>query len=55
MPPDPATPGLLDLLTVTALREPEDADPVSPTSRAPAGSRSQPAGGTRRLWVEVEA
>ena len=58
IPPDPATPGLLDLLTVSAIGEPEPADAVTASAHRPkAAARlgSQPAGGTHRLWVEVEA
>lgn len=55
-PPDPAMPGLLDLLTVRALGEPlaggADAPEAAGDSiqRRPAASRA----GTGRLWVEVE-
>lgn len=58
VPPDPAMPGLLDLLTVRALGEPVDtgaaagalgADPRLRRAVAP-GTGS----GSQRLWVEVE-
>ena len=59
VPPDPATPGLLDLLTVSALGEPSLGEPAPgdrvTAARSGAGMRSEPASGTRRLWVEVEA
>ena len=56
VPPDPAMPGLLDLLTVRALGEPLDGAGGAPE---PAGDsvRRQPAAnrtGAGRLWVEVE-
>jgi hypothetical protein len=69
VPPDPATPGLLDLLTVAALREPAllDRDGASPAvaddaddaaeERPAARHRGAPSAtpsGSRRLWVEVE-
>ena len=66
VPPDPATPGLLDLLTVAALGEPTalDRDGPSPAfaeveaeerpaARRPAMTSGTPSG-SRRLWVEVE-
>ena len=66
VPPDPATPGLLDLLTVAALGEQAMLDPESPSptfpdeeaeerpaARRPALTSSTPSG-SRRLWVEVE-
>jgi hypothetical protein len=66
VPPDPATPGLLDLLTVAALGEPAllDRDGASPAvaddaaEERPAarhlGAPSATPSGSRRLWVEVE-
>ena len=55
VPPDPITPGLLDLLTVVAIGEPppaaEDRDEASP---APAPPVAAAFSGSRRLWVEVE-
>ena len=56
MPPDPAMPGLLDLLTVQAVGEPLEggADAPEPArdsiQRRPAPDRI----GVGRLWVEVE-
>ena len=55
-PPDPAMPGLLDLLTVRALGEPLD-DGVDAGQPARESSRQRPAPnrtGAGRLWVEVE-
>jgi hypothetical protein len=56
-PPDPATPGLLDLLSVHALGEAPDGDGgeegAAPAAR-PAFRTAGPSG-SRRLWVEVEA
>jgi hypothetical protein len=67
VPPDPVTPGLLDLLTVARLQAPVEpgpvrADPSDPRAPAlpaePPGSARHPAPsvdhGSRRLWVEVE-
>jgi hypothetical protein len=55
-PADPITPGLLDLLTVGRLggHPLSDADEpgLHPAPRAAAASTT---GGSRRLWVEVEA
>jgi hypothetical protein len=65
VPPDPVTPGLLDLLTVAAIGEPPAGDPddasavpddeaeVSPAARRRAMPSGTPSG-SRRLWVEVE-
>ena len=55
-PPDPATPGLLDLLTVAALGSPYPAD-ADGGDGAPKALRFpvSAGGGSRRLWVEVEA
>ena len=58
IPPDPAMPGLLDLLTVRALGSSvEDAasdDPqADPERRGPVSPRT--ASGSQRLWVEVKA
>lgn len=56
IPPDPAMPGLLDLLTVRALGDPLDdrgdiGQPAGESSRRrPAPNRT----GAGRLWVEVE-
>ena len=53
-PPDPVTPGLLDLLTAARLgSQPSDDDEPG----APSAPRFPvvPTGGSRRLWVEVEA
>jgi hypothetical protein len=52
-PPDPVTPGLLDLLTVAALGDPRSDGEGVPASapRVPISTAS----GSRRLWVEVEA
>lgn len=57
VPPDPAMPGLLDLLTVRAAAEPYDGSPDAFGPAADSGPR-RPAPnrtGTGRLWVEVEA
>jgi hypothetical protein len=58
-PPDPVTPGLLDLLTVTGLGEPPDLDrdgQDEPAPSPPAFATTAAAySGSRRLWVEVEA
>jgi len=52
-PPDPVTPGLLDLLTIAAVgssRTAEaDGDAEPPLDRAPRTDT-----GSHRLWVEVE-
>jgi hypothetical protein len=66
-PPDPVTPGLLDLLTVARIGERIDGDPVPPgaspsqasSDAGPSARGSRPAAiatasGSRRLWVEVE-
>jgi hypothetical protein len=53
--PDPVTPGLLDLLTVTALGAPPASDEASPVARAAPRFATAAASGSRRLWVEVEA
>ncbi len=56
IPPDPAMPGLLDLMTVRALGDPLDnrvdiGQPAGESSRRrPASNRT----GAGRLWVEVE-
>lgn len=54
-PPDPVTPGLLDLLTVARLggHPAGDADDLEP--RPAPSPATAPSGGSRRLWVEVEA
>ncbi|HUQ77931.1 MAG TPA: hypothetical protein VM427_03525 [Patescibacteria group bacterium] len=54
--PEPAMPGLLDLLTVGALGEPLDGGAESLESAGPVGLRRPAAErtGTGRLWVEVE-
>jgi hypothetical protein len=54
-PPDPVTPGLLDLLTVAALGGQPSSDADHPASPAPPRFAAAPTGGSRRLWVEVEA
>ena len=56
-PPDPITPGLLDLLTVTALGEPPAAaaDGSQPPSTPRPTFAAATFSGSRRLWVEVEA
>ena len=66
LPPDPVTPGLLDLLTVAPIGEPpalppdraasalpDDEAAVRPAARPAALTNSTPSG-SRRLWVEVE-
>lgn len=60
VPPDPAMPGLLDLLTVRALSRPvedeaaaQDGDDVDPGPRRSGAARTM--SGSSRLWVEVEA
>jgi hypothetical protein len=53
-PPDPVTPGLLDLLTVSALGRLPDAADGDPR-RAPAHPVKTTDHGSHRLWVEVEA
>ncbi len=65
LPPDPVTPGLLDLLTVARLGEAtpdfggDGANPEEvgePAARQiPAGARIATPTGSRRLWIEVEA
>lgn len=65
IPPDPVTPGLLDLLTVAAIglsaEPPLDDGDDSAAFRPLASSPTTPpfatatASGSRRLWVEVEA
>jgi hypothetical protein len=58
-PPDPVTPGLLDLLTVAPLGGPPPGrDAVEPGSMPSTPLRpvaTAAASGSRRLWVEVEA
>jgi hypothetical protein len=54
-PPDPATPGLLDLLTVAALGSPRTVDDDAGAGARPAGRAPRTDSGSRRLWVEVEA
>lgn len=54
-PPDPATPGLLDLLTVAALGEPRSGGEVAAGAAPPRHAPAATATGSRRLWVEVEA
>jgi hypothetical protein len=55
--PDPATPGLLDLLTVAALRPDDPADADAQRGDGPSAPRADAARDhrSRRLWVEVEA
>jgi hypothetical protein len=53
LPPDPATPGLLDLLTVRPPGEPAAATDGHPASSPPV-ARAAASRGSRRLWVEVE-
>lgn len=52
LPPDPVTPGLLDLLTVRGLGEPRDGQ-LTQLPRAAAIPRPAREG-SRRLWVELE-
>jgi hypothetical protein len=52
-PPDPITPGLLDLLTVAAIGEPRSDDPDAPAPSRPRFAVATTTG-SRRLWVEVE-
>lgn len=58
IPPDPVTPGLLDLLTVAPLGEaqPDGEVDVAAAQRSSVSSRHATAtpSGSRRLWVEVE-
>jgi hypothetical protein len=54
-PPDPATPGLLDLLTVAALGSQQLGDADEPPRAAAPRVAVNSASGRRRLWVEVEA
>ena len=68
LPPDPMTPGLLDLLTIGRLGAPVEGDGIEaepraaaePTTGARAAGRTAPRvgaatpSGSRRLWVEVE-
>jgi hypothetical protein len=54
-PPDPATPGLLDLLTVAALGSSRTVDDDAGTGPPLARRAPQTDSGSRRLWVEVEA
>ena len=62
LPPDPVTPGLLDLLTVGRLGDPAtDVDPggpadprVAPPNQAGRRAAASTPSGSRRLWVEVE-
>ncbi len=53
-PPDPVTPGLLDLLTIAALGSSRTADTDSPEIAPPAHRVPRADTGSRRLWVEVE-
>lgn len=56
-PPDPVTPGMLDLLTVAALGDQPAATsdgPEAPSTLPPALATAT-FSGSRRLWVEVEA
>jgi hypothetical protein len=55
MPPDPATPGLLDLLTVRPLGDlgPNVTDGEIGTPPIARGDRGRSAA-SHRLWVEVE-
>jgi hypothetical protein len=52
--PDPVTPGLLDLLTVTALGGSPDSVEAPPSERAAARFATNAGSGSRRLWVELE-
>ena len=54
-PPDPVTPGLLDLLTVARLGTQPSIDAAEPSTPSAPGFAVAPTGGSRRLWVEVEA
>jgi hypothetical protein len=54
-PPDPVTPGLLDLLTVARLGSSPAGDADEPVPRSAPRLASAPTGGSHRLWVEVEA
>jgi hypothetical protein len=54
-PPDPVTPGLLDLLTVAGIGAARAGDSDGPTSPAAPRFAVAPEGASRRLWVEVEA
>jgi hypothetical protein len=54
-PPDPATPGLLDLLTVEALGSPRTVDDDAGAGGQPAGRAPRVESANHRLWVEVEA
>jgi hypothetical protein len=51
--PDPATPGLLDLLTVAALGSQPSSDADEPASPSAPRIAVAPTGGSHRLWVEV--
>jgi hypothetical protein len=52
-PPDPATPGLLDLLTVQPLAGAQMSTAGNGAVAGPAtGARREPSG--HRMWVEVE-
>jgi hypothetical protein len=59
-PPDPATPGLLDLLTVGALGSAPLGEPEAPnappaaTGAGPRFAVNAASSGSGRLWVEVE-
>ena len=57
VPPDPAMPGLLDLLTVRAVGEPLEGGADAPESAGDSSLRRPAPNGTGvgRLWVEVEA
>jgi hypothetical protein len=54
-PPDPVTPGLLDLLTVARLGSHPVSDADDPGPRPAPRPTAASSGGSRRLWVEVEA
>jgi hypothetical protein len=53
-PPDPVTPGLLDLLTIAALGSSRTAEADPPEKEPPAHRAPRTDTGSRRLWVEVE-
>jgi hypothetical protein len=55
LPPDPVTPGLLDLLTVRALGELPGVDGTESASAPSRRAAPASASGSHRLWVEVEA
>ena len=54
-PPDPVTPGLLDLLTPAAIGPQYPVDEARPRAVARPGFEPTDIGRSRRLWVEVEA